>query len=183
MINLISVFIVLAAHGQASPVGQEVGVIRSLILAEKWNEALAITRQLEDSLVQRAHLEVKNGKVLAEPPAGLGMYKELPGGLVKEAEIYLYAEVENHRIREKGGNYEIHLVSDLFVLDAQGNELARDEAFGESRFSAKTRHEKTFVLIALKSAGLPTGNYTMRLLVHDKIGNKSSQIDIPLRRP
>ena len=182
MIKLISLFIVLAGHGQAPQPGSQIGIIRSLILAEKWSEALELTRDLERDLVKRAHLEVFHGKVLESPPEGLGMYKEAPGGVVKGKEIFLYAQVRNHGVRQKNKKYEIHLVSDLLVLDAQGAELARDEAFGKSHFFADVAHEQTFVLVALKAAGLPGGDYTMRLVVHDRIGDKSSQVDIPLRK-
>ena len=149
MIKLIPLFIVLAGHGQAPQPGSQIGIIRSLILAEKWSEALELTRDLERDLVKRAHLEVFHGKVLESPPEGLGMYKEAPGGVVKGKEIFLYAQVRNHGVRQKNKKYEIHLVSDLLVLDAQGAELARDEAFGKSHFFADVAHEQTFVLVAL----------------------------------
>ena len=73
-------------------------------------------------------------------------------------------------------------MSDLLVLDSQGNELAQDLGFGTSEFTAKTEHRDTFVNIALKATGLPPGPYVFRLIIHDKIGNKRGQVDIPVVR-
>ena len=137
----------------------------------------------ERALAEKAPLEVLDGRLLREPAAGLGIYSEVRGGRVAGPEIFLYAHVRNHLSRRVRRGYQLHLVTDLIVLDEAGGVLATDRGFGVSRYTSRTEHRDTFVNIGVKSAGLPPGNYTMRLVIHDRIGGKVGEVEIPVVMP
>jgi hypothetical protein len=141
-------------------------------------------RQLDRAASLAAPLEVFDGQALSAPPEGLGIFDPLPSGIARNEEIFLYAQVRNHTPRPlAGGWFELHLVSDLIVLDADGNELARDMAFGESKFTARAEHRDTFVAIALRVKGLPKGSYRVRLVVHDQASGRAGQVEISFSMP
>lgn len=174
----------LAGSPQPSPpLGKEIGRLPALIKAGRWTEASALARSIEAHIAQMAPLEVFDGQALKEPAMGLGIYERLDDGLVAGEELFLYAQVRNHGLQAKKNGYELVLVSDLIVLDAKGKELARDEGFGESRFTAHARHRDAFVNIALRAKGLPSGKYIARLVVHDRIKRSSGRVDIPFAMP
>jgi hypothetical protein len=143
--------------------------------AGKWGDAAATARALEATAAAKAPLEVVDVQLLGAPPEGLGMYTPLPDARARGPEVYLYAQVRNHGLRETHGFFELHLVSELVIYDASGAELARDTNFGESRFTARVPHRDTFVVIALRPAGLPSGEYRVQLVLHDEIGKKSGK--------
>jgi hypothetical protein len=154
-----------------------------LVETERWADAARLAREVEARIAKQAPLEVIDGRALAAPADGLGIYHELPDGLVRGDELYLYAQVRGHALRKIEAWHELHLVSDLIVLDAKGRELARDMAFGESRFRARAVHRDTFVNIALRVRGLPAGKYRVVLVVHDVIGHKEGSVEIPFVMP
>src|SRR5438045_2327555 len=81
--------------------------------AGRWAEAATVARRLEAAAAAKAPLAIPDIELLASPPEGLGMYTPLEGGVARGKEIYLYAQVENHGLREAGGFYELDLVSEL----------------------------------------------------------------------
>jgi hypothetical protein len=182
MLSVSLLSLVLSA-GASSRLAQDVAQLRTQVLAGNWVRAAELARSVEARVAQRAPLEVTDGQVIIGPPAGLGMYEPVPGGIVKQDELFLYAQVRNHVLRQSTRGFELHLVSDLIVIDAKGEELARDQAFAESRYTARVPHRDTFVVIALRSRGLPSGHYRMRVVVTDRIGGSSGQVDIPLQIP
>ena len=137
----------------------------------------------ERALAEKAPLEVLDGRLLRAPAEGLGIYREAPRGRVRGPEIFRYAHVRNHLSRRVRQGYQLHLVTDLIVLDEEGGVLASDKAFGVSRYTSRTEHRDTFVNIGVKSAGLPPGNYTMRLVIHDRVGGKVGKVEIPVVMP
>ncbi len=171
--------IMVATFGTgASPVS-----VDGLLAHGKYAEAHQRAFLLERKAARKAPLEVSDGQLLKEPAVALGVYKKARSSLVSGKEIYLYAQVRNHRSRKVGKRFELHLVSDLLVLDKEGKELASDKGFGESRYMAFVEHRDTFVNVGLKSTGLPRGDYIFRLVVTDRVGNKSGSVDIPVVMP
>lgn len=173
---------VLAAGPQTS---LEQGTLRltELIKKQAWSDAALQARELEAAVAARAPLGVSSGRLLTRPAEGLGIYEEAKGGLVRGEEMFFYAEVRHYGLRPVDKRFLLHLRSDIIVLDEAGQELARDEGFGESRFTARARHRDTFVNIAVRATGLPRGKYRMRLVIHDKIGGKRGQVEIPFGIP
>jgi hypothetical protein len=180
---MLGLSIVFAAAAPVAPVADDIATLRDLVKAEKWQEAAAIARSVEARVAERAPLEVTEGNALAAPPQGLGMFVPAHGGLIRGGELFLYAEVRNHVLRQTAAGFELHLVSDLVLLNRAGEEVARDPAFAASRFTATTPHRVTFVVVALRTRGLPSGHFTARLLIHDQVGNKSGTVDIPFKVP
>jgi hypothetical protein len=182
---MVALLLLLGALGApAEPsLAAEVEQLGRAVSSSDWSAAATRARALEARLSALAPLELGDAQVLVEPAAGLGIYTPLPGGVARQAELYLYAQVRNHGLRQLAGGWELHLVSDLVVLDEEGNELARDEGFGESRFVARAPPRDTFVSIALRVTGLPSGSYRVRLVMHDRVGKKSQSVEIPFRMP
>ena len=167
-----------------APVTKENDALKKALASRDPVALAAAARDLDRAASLLAPLEVLDGQALSTPPAGLGLYDPLPNGVVRSEEIYLYAQVRNHTRRSlPGGWYELHLVSDLVMLDASGNEIARDTAFGESRFTARAEHRDTFIAIALRVKGLPAGAYRVRLVVHDEPSGRVGQTEIPFSMP
>ncbi|OGQ85897.1 MAG: hypothetical protein A2289_24825 [Deltaproteobacteria bacterium RIFOXYA12_FULL_58_15] len=164
---------------------ETINELSKLVAQEKWDKAAEWVRLIETRVSERAALEVIDGQVLVKPPAGLGIYERAGGGVVRGDEVYLYAQVRNHQVRQLGEGFELHLVTDLIIYDADAEnvEIARDSGYGESRFVARTPHRDTFVVIALRRKGLPSGAYVVRLVVHDRIGKNRGNIDIPFKIP
>jgi hypothetical protein len=153
--------------------------LASHLADNKWAAAVQTLRDMESIISKHAPLEIIDGAILMQPASGLGLYKPVFKGEVKGDELFLYAQVRHHGIRRVHDHFELHLVSDIIVLDKQGKEIARDEGFGESRFSARVPHRDTFVMVALRVKGLAAGRYTVRLVLKDKVANKSTQRDFP----
>ena len=169
--------------GVQSDLATNLGALAKQVAAKNWVQAAATNRRLDRLIADLAPLEVPDIQVLAVPPQGLGMYTPLYKGVVRSPEILIYAQVRNHGLRSVHGFYELHLVSDLVVLDAAGKELGRDEALGESRYTARAMHRDTFVLIAVRTQGLPAGKYRIRLILHDRISKKRAQAETPFVIP
>lgn len=173
-------FAKLAVILSLTPLGlkQEMVLLRNQIDKQNWKQALEVCRLIERTLAEKAPLKISDAQVLLEPADGLGMYKKAPNGVVHQNEVYLYAQVQNHCLKKTPKGFELYLVSDLIVFDSQGNELVRDVGFGTSRFEAAVPHRDTFVNIAVRATGLPQGKYRVRLLIHDRIGNKKDHADV-----
>ena len=163
--------------------GEAQASVEGLLAEGKYAQAHHRAFNLERKAALTAPLAVMDGQLLREPAVALGVYKKARNQRVSGKEIFLYAQVRNHHSRKTRQGFELHLVSDLLVLDKKGNELASDQAFGESRYVASVEHRDTFVNIALKSGGLPSGEYVFRLVVNDRIGNKKGHVDIPVVMP
>lgn len=174
------VALVTTAMAAAQPsLHTELVTLEKLVEAERWTDAAKLSRQIDARIAKDAPLEVFDGRALAAPAQGLGIYHELPDGVVRGDDLYVYAQIRGHSLREIEAWHELHLVSDLVVLDAEGGELARDTAFGESKFRSRAAHRDTFVNIAVRVHGLPGGKYRIRLVVHDRIGGKDGSVEIP----
>ena len=176
------------AGAGASPLVERVRELERRVQAGDWAGAAELSREIERAVADRAPLQIVDLQVLGAPPEGLGMYTELFGGEVRGEDLYVYAQVRNHAIRAAHGFHELHLVTDLVLLDAKGAELARDPALGESRFNARTPHRDTFVVIALRTAGLAPGDYRLRVVLHDEIarargGDRSAAKEVSFRIP
>jgi len=173
--------IVVATAGAAGR-SVEAGVGELLVLVDRgdWVAVGRVLREIEAGVSQHAPLEVVDGRALLAPAAGLGVYRPLPQNTLRGPEIFLYAQVRNHGQRVVANGFEQHLVTDLEVLGETGESLVRDNAFGVSRFTSRVRHRDTYINVALKAAGLPSGKFTMRLHLRDRVGKKQGQIDIPL---
>lgn len=158
-------------------------LLQKQVRAKNWDAAAQALRALEAEVTPRAALEVTDIRVLAAEPRGLGIYSVPFDDVVRTEEIFLYAQVRNHALREAHGFYEVHLSTDLAIVDAEGREIGRDENLGESRFNARAPHRDTFVVIALRTKGLPKGPYTARMTLRDRIGGKSATADVVFRIP
>ncbi|MBI5507795.1 MAG: hypothetical protein HY903_03470 [Deltaproteobacteria bacterium] len=166
------------------PLERELAAVKKTLASGDRLAAAGAARDLERAVAVRAPLEVFDGRALIAPAFGLGMYDPVQGGVVRGDELFLYAQVRNHTTRAlAGGWYEVQLESDLIVLDAAGAELARDIGFGESRFTARAVHRDTFVNVALRTKGLATGSYRVRLVVHDKATSRTGEVEIPFAIP
>jgi hypothetical protein len=167
----------------AAPPTDLTQLYREHAAAGRWREAAAEARKLETAAAQKAPLEIPDIQLLAAPPEGLGMYTPLADGVARGKEVYLYAQVRNHGMREALGFFELHLVSELVFFDAEGTEVARDKSFGESRYAARVPQRDTFVVIALSPKGLPSGAYRIQLVLHDEIGKKEGTGEVRLKVP
>ncbi len=158
-------------------------LVDKALRSEEFAKAHRYAYLLEREVADKAPLQVLDGQLLVKPASGLGIYEKAPKNRIAGEEIYIYAQIRNHKSQRSTLGYQLHLVSDLVVFDQSGNRLAADQGFGESRFIASVEHRDTFINIALKSKGLPAGAYVFRLVVHDKVGSKSGFVDIQVVKP
>lgn len=175
-------WMVVAAPAEVSrgPTGvQTTAALTQSVAAGEWSRAHELLRALELELASVAPLRLFDGQVLVAPPAGLGMYEAAPKGAIGGDELFLYAQVQQHMLRPSRGGYELSLASDLVLLGAAGEELARDEDLGRSAFWAKAAHRDTFVVVALRVKGLAAGPYRARWTVRDTLGGKQATIELP----
>lgn len=182
VVSLLS-FAGTAAAAKSGDLPERAKRLAAEIASGDWTAAAKTARQLERDVATHAPLEIVDIQVLGQLPEGLGLYTPLFAGEVRGEEIFIYAQVRNHGIRTVAGRSELHLVSDLVILDGAGKELARDEAFGESRFNARAVHRDTFVLIGLRTKGLGKGAYEARIVLHDEISKKVTRAAVKFRIP
>lgn len=149
----------------------------------KWTEAAETVRLLDMAVAQKAPLVVTDAHMLKEVPDGMGIYTAIADGVVRTDEALFYAEVHEHSVRKNGNRYEIWLVSDFVITDANGKEIAKDDNFGEQRFSAATPHRDTYLTSVLRVVGLPSGRYNVRWTIRDRIGEKAGTVTIPFVIP
>ncbi|MBC7793260.1 MAG: hypothetical protein H7Z43_06105 [Clostridia bacterium] len=162
----------------ADPVALAQEVVQ-LVAAGKWSEAAEVTRALDLAIAAKAPLRVTDAHLLKELPEGLGVYTAIQDDTVRGEEAIFYAEVHEHALKKNGSRYELYLVSDFTIIDALGKQLAKDENFGESRFTATTPHRDTFVTATLRTVGLPAGRYSVQWTIRDRIGEKAATTTIP----
>lgn len=170
--------VMLAAGASAEDADALTKRLQKEVSEGRWSSAASTTRALDALIAAKAPLVVSDGRVLKALPQGLGIYDAASDGMVRSHELILYAQVNQHVSRQTRDGFELHLSSDLIVRDAEGHELARDEGFGEQRFTARTPHRDTFVTATLNVTGLPSGRYSVRWVIHDRLGEKSANIDI-----
>jgi hypothetical protein len=176
---MVLAFVFMTVLGAADDPTALASTLTKAITEGRWTDAATLATKLDRAIAAKAPLVVTSGHVLYEPPQGYGLYNAAADGVPKTDELILYAEVHEHVLRETTNGYELYLTSDLIVSDADGHELARDQHFGEQRFTAKAPHRDTFVTAALSTKGLPAGRYVVRWVIHDKVGDKVASIDIP----
>lgn len=168
---------------QAPTFAEEQKALAGAIKAGDWQQASRQAARLEQKLGELAPLEIVDLQILASPPQGLGMYQPLTGGKAYVDEVFIYAHVRNHGHRRIGDFWQLHLSSDLRILDAKGKALAEEKNFGQSQYSARVAHRDTMVVIALRIKGLDPGAYTLELGLHDRISKKKTQGRVPFIVP
>ncbi len=177
-------WLMILSLGAAPGVDHELVELQAAIKVKDWQQTVRWAQALEQRAAGLAPVELRDMQILMQPPEGLGLYHPLVQGTVRGDEIYLYAQVANHTVRPLPGDwYEVHLTSDLYLFDSEGQELARDVGLGESRLVARTPHRDTFVVIALKVKGLPTGEYRVRLAVHDVATKREASAEQRFKMP
>jgi hypothetical protein len=173
---LLAILIIIAAPDEPAALAKQ---LTKAIADGAWSDAAVINAKLDRAIAAKAPLVVSDGHVLYDPPQGLGLYNAAADNTPKTDELILYAEVHEHGLRETANGFELYLTSDLIVYDSDNHELARDEGFGEQRFTAKAPHRDTFVTAAVSTKGLPSGRYVAKWVIHDKIGQKVATAVIP----
>lgn len=166
----------------AAPSGEPSALAAQLqqqIAQGKWSDATETVRLLDMAVAQKAPLVVTDAHMLKEVPEGMGVYTAISDSIVRTDDALFYAEVHAHGIRKNGNRYEVWLVSDFSISDASGKEIAKDDNFGEQRFSAATPHRDTYLTSVLRVVGLPAGRYNLRWTIRDRIGEKAGTVNIP----
>lgn len=134
-----------------------------------------------DAARLKAPLEVHTGRVLDDYPQNLGMYREATGGMAFGDVLLLYAEVDNHGLRPVKDGLETELWTDVFILTSDGEKIGGKDHFGEHRFTARTAHRTTHLVLEVAIKALPPDAYQAEVVVHDAVGGKVGRTRIPFR--
>ena len=116
---------------------------------------------------------------VAAKPAEYGLYTARQTNHFKAGEAVLfYAEPKNFKYQEQGGLFTFGFVADIYLIHHD------DVIFGKENFmnyAVQSHHQnKEFMIDGhLNITGAPAGNYILKFVVHDRIGNESAEARLP----
>jgi hypothetical protein len=112
-------------------------------------------------------------------PLGLGMYSPAPRGQISGNTLLLYVEVSHFETRRLQDNYEVHLSTDARFFYDDGERISSKKDIGTHRFVSKTKQDVTFMVIELRTQGLPAQPYRVEITVRDHVSGKSASARVP----
>lgn len=139
-------------------------------------DARSLVTPLQQALMLargQAPLEVSQLTVVETTPQGLGMFTPSPGAVVRSGTLLLYAEVRNFATRTTPRGELVDLGIDASFFYDDGELIAARRGIGDHRFTARTVHEVTFVVVELNLRGLPPQAYHVELSLTDRVSGKA----------
>ena len=153
-------------------------------LASSGNAAGAYSLMREAVSDFSATLPFSIGKAtfVTEPPLGYGIYTPRASAEFKASEpLISYVEPLGltWKAADEAGKQQTKFTVDFDILDATGDVLAGQKAFGSFSFTGLFRNQELFTHLKLDLSSAPPGKYTLRYTFNDTNSGKSAVVDQP----
>jgi len=96
------------------------------------------------------------------------------------AQTVIYAEIGNFTLNKNGEFFNLDLVVDVMIQDAEGEELMGQEGVIAFDSAFKSEVHDLFFTIDLPFEGWPPGIYNVRLTINDNFADETVYVDLPV---
>lgn len=128
----------------------------------------------------KEHLSV-NKALFARQVQTFGIYTEESSSRFNMgAQTVIYAEIGNFTLKRKGEFFNLDLIVDVMIQDAEGAELMKQEGVIAFDSAFKSEVHDLFFTIDLPFEGWPPGIYNVRLTVNDNFADETAYVDLPV---
>jgi hypothetical protein len=146
---------------------------------QRATEAAEHLRNAAGKLGESATLVVRNLAFCTEV-LSYGIYKPFPKYDFKPGqEAVLYAEVENFASQPDKNGYHTALKSRYQIVDSRGVRVAEQEYAVTEEWCKNPRRDYFVRYFVYMPGRIPSGNYTLQLMVEDTLGRKVARSSVP----
>ncbi len=127
-------------------------------------------------------LTARNVALTDGPAAGYGNYVAHAGSSFAPGEqITVYVEVLGYGWKDNGDGTQSELLdADLNLLDKTGATIASQAGFLHADIKSREKLLETFLTLNATLTAFAAGDYTLRFVLHDNAGSKTTTFDIPV---
>ncbi|MFH1136015.1 MAG: hypothetical protein V1816_08000 [Pseudomonadota bacterium] len=141
------------------------------------NAILTIRAALEEAW-NKAPLTVQNVTFITEPPQAYGMYQPVKKAVFESIDpILLYCEPMGYTVTKKGEFFHIALAADFSVLNKDGQALGGQNNFYQWKTKSRAFSTEFVMYFTFNLKGLPSGEYTLRIVLRDENSSKVTSFD------
>ena len=133
-------------------------------------------------LTQQDKFHIRTSKLIASSSNGWGTYTERKNNEYNVGEkIRVYVEPGSFKYKRGAeGSFNFGFTVDFFLTQPDGNILGGQEKFGDFPFESQRPNTEISLNLSINLSGVPTGNYFLKIVVHDKISKESGFVNIPI---
>jgi hypothetical protein len=143
-------------------------------------DAIETMRSAAISLWKSAGFGLRRPMFVTRKPGGFGLFEPRPTAAFNQGEpLLVYVEPVGFAWNKEGDGYRALIVADFEIRSADGNILGGRKNFGQFNIASKLQNTEFMADLTINLTGAPTGAYVLGLTFHDRIGSKSSNLDLP----
>ena len=143
---------------------------------------LTLSNALAD-LAPRTPLFLTAGAFADEPSRGYGQYVLRPhNSFTRNQAMQVYLEPAGFDHVKDGALYRISLACDYAILDAKGKVLTSDRTLKEIDIVSRQANTELGVDLTMPLLDLPKGDYTLEIVVRDRLANDSAKVRLPFKQ-
>jgi len=172
-----------AAAGAADDIAGKLDKAKAELAAGQAAKAyLTISNALAD-LAPRTPLLLTAGAFSDGPSRGYGQYAPRPHNVfTRDQPMQVYVEPAGFDHAQEGASYRISLVCDYAILDAKGKTLTSDRSLKEIDIISRQANTELGIDLTLPFFDLAKGDYTLEIVVRDRLANDSAKLRLPFKR-
>jgi hypothetical protein len=172
----------VASMGEGSEEAGRLKEAASLLEGGKVAEAREILDEVRLSLWNKAPLECPVVAFVEEEPESFGVYRTRPSRVFASGEtMHVYAELQNYTILQDEEVYHIFLTVSYNVYDSEGNHLGGENPWEDFRFITQRPVYEFFLRLSF-DFDLEPGEYTLEVIVKDRLAEKETSFQLPFKR-
>ncbi|MCC7049806.1 MAG: hypothetical protein IT562_24075 [Alphaproteobacteria bacterium] len=143
---------------------------------------LTLSNALAD-LAPRTPLLLTAGAFADGPSIGYGQYTPRPHNVfTRDQPMQVYVEPAGFDHAKEGASYRISLACDYAILDAKGKVLTGDRSLKEIDILSRQANSELGIDLTLPLFDLSKGDYTLEIVVRDRLANDSAKLRLPFKR-
>lgn len=172
----------VASMGEESEEAGRLKEAASLLEGGKVAEAREILDEVRLSLWNKAPLECPVVAFVEEEPESFGVYRTRPSRVFASGEtMHVYAELQNYTILQDEEVYHIFLTVSYNVYDSEGNHLGGENPWENFRFITQRPVYEFFLRLSF-DFDIEPGEYTLEVIVKDRLAEKETSFQLPFKR-
>ena len=172
----------VASMGEGSEEAGRLKEAASLLEGGKVAEAREILDEVRLSLWNKAPLECPVAVFVEEEPESFGVYRTRPSRVFASGEtMHVYAELQNYTILQDEEVYHIFLTVSYNVYDSEGNHLGGENPWENFRFITQRPVYEFFLRLSF-DFDIEPGEYTLEVIVKDRLAEKETSFQLPFKR-
>ena len=159
-------------------ISQVITQANTQLAQKKYDAARRSIEEASLALANIAPLRLSQVHLLSKPAQGYGQFTIRQDNVFKSGDpIRIYLEPENFNSR-KTTDWQIHLVTDLALANAQGAELKKLPDFLVARINSQSPNRDIKLELVINIPGIPSGKYQIIIDVRDEIAKETARTRI-----